>query len=263
VIDRHDQETPAESVQEGRFSAIAESVGLIMLCKLTTVSIYVTNATGNTVSVFDAATYVLTATIPVGTLPEGFGEFIGPGVPLPLKQNALARLTTVNKTIIAGAAGVNSPQKVSEPLGGALMAGSAVVQPGLWAVGANGKVDPRRVHRTQGGAVFLSEQTMVKGVFDAIRLGWIVDTKLNTEMLAIVDEVVRADRVLAAVAIDDAILAKANVAGLDKVQQMLEQADALVKEAAVWPVLDKKALLLQEAIGQYEKAWEATRGLVP
>ena len=225
--------------------------------------IYVTNAVGNTVSVFDAATYALTATIPVGTLPEGFGEFIGPGVPLPLKRNALARLTTVNKTIIAGAAGVNSPQKVSEPLGGALMAGSAVIQPGMWAVGLDGKVDPRRVHRTQGGAVFLSEQTMVKGVFDAIRLGWIVNTEINTELLAIVDEVIRADRVLAAVAIDDAIVAKVNATGIKNAQQMLKQADDLAKQAAAWQQLEKKSSVFCDAIGAYRNAWDTARKLVP
>ena len=40
VTDRHGHETPAESMQEGRLSAIAESVGLIRFCKLATVSDY-------------------------------------------------------------------------------------------------------------------------------------------------------------------------------------------------------------------------------
>ena len=84
-----------------------------------------------------------------------------------------------------------------------------------------------------------------------------------TELLTIVDEVVRADRVLAAVVIDDAILAQADSAGLDGVQKMLEEADALAKEAAVWPVLDRKSTLMQEAIGRYKEAWEAALKLVP
>jgi YVTN family beta-propeller protein len=225
--------------------------------------VYITNWGANTVSVVDAATNALTATITVGSHPHGFGEFMGPGVPLLLKQNAVARVEAAKNAIAAGAEGVNSPQKAVECFGSALMAGNTLIQPGLWAATGDGKVDPRRVHRVQGGAVFLSEQTMVKATLDAIRLGWIVNTKLQADLLAVVDETVRADRVLAAVVIDDAILAKADAAGIDRAQEMLKQADALAKEAAVWPQFDKKASVFCDAIDQYRNAWKAALDLVP
>lgn len=44
--------------------------------------------------------------------------------------------------------------------------------------------------------VFWSEETIVEAVLDAIRRGWILDAELRSELLAIIDEAVRADRVL-------------------------------------------------------------------
>ena len=224
--------------------------------------VYIANTLGDSVSVLDAATYKVVADIPVGKGPSGFGEFIGPGVPRLLIQDAVTRLQTVKTTLAGTPAGVNSPPKALEHITAALTSGNTCLAENLWSA-AGGKVDPRRLQRTQGTVFFASSQTMVEAVLDALRRGWIVNAKLSAELLAIVDGVVRADRVLVAVVIDDAIMAKAKTADLDGAQELLNQADALAKEAAVWPVLEKKALLLQEAIGQYEKAWESARGLVP
>ena len=80
--------------------------------------------------------------------------------------------------------------------------------------------------------------------------------------MAIVSEAIRADRVLAAVAIDDAILAQANREEIGAAQGMLEAADALVQEATVWQQCDKKASLLFDAINQYRNAWEAAIDLI-
>ena len=225
--------------------------------------ICITNWGNNTISVHDATTYAVLATIPGGNHPNAFGEFIGPGVPRLLLQDAATRLQAVQTTLAGGAEGVNSPSKALEHLTAALTAASACVQENRWSAAAAGKVDPRRLQRMQASAFFASEQTMVQAILDALRRGWIVNSELETELLAIVDEVVRANRVLATVVIDDAIVAQADSAGLDQAQEMLEQADALAKEAAVWPVLDRKSTLLQEAIAQYKKAWEAARKLVP
>jgi len=224
---------------------------------------YVTNNAGNTVSVFDATTYSLMATITVGTYPNGFGEFICPGVPRLLMDDAAARLGAVKDAVAAGAEGVNSPQQALASLETALTAATGYRGVAFWSVGSDGAEDPRRLHRVQGMGVFASEQKMVEAIFDALRRGWIVNAKLETELLAIVDEIVRADRVLAAVVIDDAILAQADSAGLDHSQEMLEQADALAKEAAIWPQLDKRTLLFHDALVQYQDAWEAAMKLVP
>lgn len=224
--------------------------------------VYITNWGSNTVTVHDATTYAVLATIPVGSHPHGFGEFIGPGVPHLLLEDAVARLQAVKATIAGGTEGVNSPEKAVEHLATALTSGNACLQENLWSA-ADGKVDPRRLLRAQGATLFASEQTMVQAMLDAIRLGWIVSAKLETELLAIVDEVVRADRVLAAVAIDDALVAKADAAGLDKAQKLLQEADTTAKEAAVWPQLDKKTTLFREAITGYRAAWDAAVKLVP
>lgn len=225
--------------------------------------LYVTNYMSDKVSVLDAATYDVIAEILVGKYPTGFGNFIGPGVPRLLMDDAAARLGAVNEAVAAGAEGVNSPQKALEHLETALTAATGYRSVKFWSVGPDGVEDPRRLHPVQGVAVFASNQTTVKGILNAIRQGWIVNSELEAELLTIVDEEVRADRVLAAVAIDDAIMSQANIADLDKAQQELEQADALAKEAAVWPQVDKKASLFRDAIGGYEDAWETARNLVP
>ncbi len=103
---------------------------------------------------------------------------------------------------------------------------------------------------------------MVKAVIDTLRRGWILNTELRSELLAIVDEVTRADRVLVAVAIDDAIVAGVDSQKISEAQEILEIGDVLVKEAAVWEQLDKKASLLYDAINQYRNAWKATVDLI-
>ena len=102
---------------------------------------------------------------------------------------------------------------------------------------------------------------MVEDIIAAIRRGWILDAELRSELLAVVDEIVRADRVLVAVAIDDAIVAVADAEKIAEAQEMLEGGDALVKEAAVWEQLDKKSSLICEAINQYRTAWNAAADL--
>ena len=94
--------------------------------------------------------------------------------------------------------------------------------------------------------------------------GWACKApELGTQLLAIVDEVVRTDQVSATVAIDDAIMAKANPTEHDGDQKTLEQPNTRVREAVVWSVFDRRSALLHKAIGQYEKAWEAALRLVP
>ena len=224
--------------------------------------LYITNVMGDKVSVLDAATYEVIADIPVGKYPHGFGNFIGPGVPRLLMDDAAARLGVVKELVAAGAEGVNSPQQALASLETALTAATGYCGVKFWSVGTDGVEDPRRLHPVQGVAVFASEQKMVEAIFDALRRGWIVNPELETELLAIVDEIVRADRVLAAVVIDDAIVAQADSAGLDQAQEMLVQVDALVKGAGVWPQLEKKTSLLSEAIGQYRETWMAAQALL-
>lgn len=225
--------------------------------------LYITNHMSDKVSVIDVGTYEVITDIPVGKYPTGFGNFIGPGVPRMLMDDAAARLEAVKEAVAAGAEGVNSPQQALNSLETALTAATGHRQMPFWPVGTDGAEDLRRLRRVEGVAVFTSNQAAVKGILDALRRGWIVNPEIETELLAIADEIVRADRVLAAVVIDDAIVARADSASLDQAQEMLVQAHALVKEAGVWPVLDRKSALLQEAIAQYQKTWEAARALVP
>ena len=120
---------------------------------------------------------------------------------------------------------------------------------------ADCRADPRRLDVYLGEMVFGSDETIVQDIIGAISRGWILDPELRSELLAVIDEVVRADRVLVAVAIDDAIVAVADAEKIAEAQEMLEEGDALVKEAAVWEQLDKKSALLREAINQYRDAW--------
>ena len=225
--------------------------------------VYVANWGSDSVSVVDTATNTVMTTIPVGSRPITIGEFISPGVPRLLLQDATARLQAVKITLATGVEGVNSPPRAAEHVAAALASGNACLKENLWAVAGAGQADPRRLQRAQGAAFFASAQTMVEAIFDALRLGWVVNVKLEAELLAVVEEVVRADRVLAAVAIDDAIMAKAEAASLDKPQQMLEAADALAKQAVVWQQPEKKASLFHDAIDGYRNAWETARKLVP
>ena len=47
-----------------------------------------------------------------------------------------------------------------------------------------------------------------------------------------------------------------NPEALQQAQAMWKEGDALVKQAAVWETLDKKASLLTDAICQYQMAWQ-------
>jgi len=225
--------------------------------------LYIVNGETNAVSVVDAVTYAHIASIPVGTKPIAGGEFIGPGVPRMLKADAVARLEAVKETVEGGAEGVVSPQYAIEHLESALESGNACLQEDLWSASDGGEVDPRRLRASQGSVVFEAEQTMVQAALDTIRRGWIMNAELRAELLAIVDEAVRADRVLALVAIDDAIVAGADPEDIRRAQEMAEQGGALIKEAGVWQKIDKKASLLRSAIDQYRSAWNAALDLVP
>ncbi len=224
--------------------------------------LYITNVNADTVSVVDAVTYDLITTIPVGSRPHGYGRCVGAGVPRGLKEDVVARLEAAKDTIAGDAEGVVSPPLAIEHLDTALNAANASLQENLWSTSDGGQVDPRRLVASEGHAVFEAEQTLVEAILAAIRRGWIMNTQLRAELLAIVDEALRADRVLAAVAIDDAILAGAAPEDIARAQEFLEQGDALVKEAGIGQELDRKASLLGGAINQYQKAWETALDLV-
>lgn len=219
--------------------------------------IYVTNEGNDTVSVIDSVSYAQITTIAVGSKPNGYGECVGPGVPRLLKEDAVARLQAVKDTIAGDAEGVISPQYAIENTDTALDSGNICLQENLWSASDTGQVDPRRLQVSQGSAFFEAEQTMVKAVLDAIRRGWIVNAELRSELLAVTDEAVSADRVLAAVAIDDAIVGGKNSEAIEQAQALLENGDALVTEAKVWELMNKKADLLSNAISEYQKAWQA------
>jgi len=219
--------------------------------------LYVVNQENDAVSVLDAVTYAPITSISVGTKPEAGGEFIGPGVPRLLKADAVTRLQAVKETIAGGADGVVSPQHAIEHLESAIDSGNLCLQENLWSASNAGQVDPRRLQVTQGSAVFGAEQTMMEAILDTIRRGWIMNAELRSELLAIIDEAVRADRVLAAVAIDDAIVGGTDPERVKQAQTLLQSGDALVREAKVWEQMDKKAALLTNAISEYQNAWQA------
>jgi len=218
--------------------------------------LYITNSGNNTVSVIDAVTYAPITTIAVGIQPNGYGDCIGPGVPRLLKVDTVTRLTNVKATIEGGVDGVISPQFAIEHLEAALDSGNLCIQENQWSVYDTGELDPRRLQAAQGGAVFETGQAMVKAILDSIRRGWITNTEIRAELLAITDEAVRADRVLAAVAIDDAIVGQKNPETIEQAQTLSENGNALVKQAKVWERMDKKATLLTDAINAYQQAWQ-------
>jgi len=174
----------------------------------------------------------------------------------------VARLQAVKETIEGDIEGVISPQRALDHIETALVSGNLCLQADLWSVLDSEEVDPRRLHPALGTTVFSCEETIVNAILNAIRRGWITNTELHAELLAIVDQAVRADRVLAAVAIDDAIVAGIAPEDIKKAQGILEKGDALVEEAKVRQQLDKKASLLSNAIGQYQNAWQAALDLV-
>ena len=223
--------------------------------------LYVANGGTNSVSVVDAVTYAPIASITVGTQPIAYGHFIGPGVPRLLMADVVVRLEAVKAAIEGDAEGVVSPALAIEHLEAALAAGDACLQENLWLTSDEGQLDPRRLEAAQGATAFESAQEMVQAVLNAIRQGWIMNAEIRSELLAVVDEVARADRVLAAVAVDDAIMAGADSDGISNAQEVLNQADALIKEARVWEGIEKKASLLNSAISQCQSAWQAALAL--
>ena len=224
--------------------------------------VYIANVVNGTLSVVDAATNAHITSITVGTSPEAYGEFIGPGVPRLLKEDLVARLEAVKGIIEESTNGVGKPEQAIKYVETALTSGNLSLRWYLWSATGPEDVDPRRLDTSLGEMVFWSDETVVEAVIDAIRRGWILDVELHSKLLAVIDEAVRADRVLVAVAIDDAVVAVADPGKIAEAQEMLEKGDALVKEAAVWQQLDKKASLLSEAISQYRNAWEAAIDLI-
>lgn len=224
--------------------------------------VYITNTGNNTLSVIDATNNALITSVAVGSNPTGFGGCIGSGVPRLIKEAIVARLQAVKETIEGDIDGVISPQRALGHIETALVSGNLCLQADLWSVLDSEEVDPRRLHPALGTTVFSCEETIVNAILDATRRGWITNTELRAELLAIVDQAVRADRVLAAVAIDDAIVAGIDPEGIKKAQGILEKGDALVEEAKVRQQLDKKASLLSNAIGQYQNVWQAALDLV-
>jgi len=224
--------------------------------------IYVTNSGNDTVSVVDTTAYTHIATVAVGVSPNGYGEFIGPGVPLLLKEDTLARLEAVKGEIEEGADGIIKPEQAVEYVETAITSVDLSLRSYLWSAADQEQVDPRRLHTFLGDMVFWNDQTTVEAILDAVGRGWITNAEVRSELLAIISEVVRADRVLAAVAIDDAIVSGIAREDIGKAYGILEEGDALIKEAAVWEELDKKASLLSDAIGLYQSAWGAALDLV-
>lgn len=216
-----------------------------------------TNAGNDTLSVVDAITHVPIATVAVGTSPNSYGEFIGAGVPRLLKEDALARLEAVKTAIEGSADGVGKPELAIKHIEAALISGDLSLRSYLWSGTNPDEVDPHRLDALPGEMVFWSDETTVEDIIDAIRRGWILDAELRSGLIGFIDEIVRADRVLVAVAIDDAIVAVAESDKIAEAQEILEKGDALVKEAAVWERLDKKFSLLNAGINQYRNAWEA------
>jgi YVTN family beta-propeller protein len=224
--------------------------------------VYITNVGDNTVAVIDAATGAHIASIPVGDRPHGFGTFIGPGVPRLLKEDAVARLEAVKESITENDDGVGKPEKAIENIDRASTSGTLSLLEGLWSETSEEEVDPRRLDTCLGDIVFKCEEKTVGALLDAIKQGEISNPQLRSELLAITDEVIRADRVLAAVAIDDAIVAGAAPEEIEQAQESLETGDVLVKTAAKEPEPQKKAPLLYRAIKLYQDAWETASNLV-
>jgi YVTN family beta-propeller protein len=217
-------------------------------------SIYVANSASNTLSVIGVGTHAVTDTISVGSEPIAFGEFIGPGVPRELKEDALSRMMAVESTIEGGAPGVGDPAEAARDLGKAIAYAEAALEENLWG----DDVDPRRLDSLDGDKVFNHARSAINKIFDAIEFGGIENAEILTELVLIAEELVRADRVLAAVAIDDAIVGAADPSGLMKAQAKLVEGDALLKAASLEEDLQTKGNLLCDAITEgYRAAWKA------
>jgi len=216
----------------------------------------VSNLGDNTVSVLDTTSLESLATVQVGVNPHGYGECIGPGIPRLLMEMALNRLEVVRDANKGDTTAVRSPERAMGCIDAAIMAGQLALRIDLWLTTASEDIDPRRLDASLGCVVFGASGDMMMSVLMAIRQGWIIDADLTTELLAIVNTVVRANRVLAAVVIDDAIVGQTDPTCLDTAQAKLETANSLVREATVWKQIETKASLLEEAILAFRNAWE-------
>lgn len=212
-------------------------------------SIYVTNIESNDMSVIDAETHVVTATFGVGIWPNSFGEFIGPGIPRELMEDALGRLQALENVIGDGAA--------RKKIRAAISQGKASLKKGLWKTAGPGQVDPLRLDSETGDEVFDLACEMIDEIIDAIRDGEIESGEVRKELLAIAEEVVRAGRVLAAVAIDDGIVGGASSGTLAAAQARLVEGDTLAEAAAAEEDLKAKSDLYCSALKDgYRASWK-------
>ncbi len=178
--------------------------------------------------------------------------------PRDLKANAIADLEAVQASISGGALGVGDPEEAIEEIAEAIGHIEESLDPELWATTGSSEIDPFRLNPEEGREVFHEERHAAQAIFDAIDDGEIENPALIDQLLAVVDILVKADRLLAKVAIDDAQAdPDADPEEIAEALEDLAEGDQLVAEAAVAD-LDEKEDLIYEAIEDaYRHAWDA------
>jgi len=185
--------------------------------------------------------------------------------PRDLKDIAVADLRAIRETIGSGVDGVGRPGKAAEEIDEAIEDVTKSLKPRRWGRTDSGDIDPFRLESERGREVFRQERHAVAEIFDAIKRGKITDPAILADLLAVVDKLVEADRLLAQVALDDA---KANPTSdpeeddddddedQDEAEESLAEGIRLIGLARSEADLVKKDRLISEAIKRFSHAWD-------
>ena len=210
----------------------------------TTVTFTATDAAGNT-STATATVTVLTART--------------------LTVRAIVDLALVKHSILDSAPITDNPPEIVEELDKFIAGIFDSLDFEQWATTGLGDIDQFRLHPGAGDGVFDNPADVVQDIFKAIADGKIQDKALILALLTVVDNLVAADRLLAHVAIADALadtnadqqeIAEA-LADLDQGDRLIAEA-LLIANARTAPELIERAGLISDALEKYfEGAWDA------
>ena len=177
-----------------------------------------------------------------------------PPSPRDLKEDAIDKLEAVKASILGGAPDVGDAGDAVEGIDEAIEHIKSSLDPELWAKTPTGEIDPGRLDPDEGEEVFEEECEATEEIFSAISDGKIDNREILDQLFNVVRSLVDADRILAEVAIRDAI-----AAGGDPGEAVarLKAGDQIFESIQPSDDLDTISDQVCDGMESYGDAWDA------
>ena len=180
-----------------------------------------------------------------------------------LTSDAIFQLFEI-RDAIPEALGVEDPSENIEDVTEFVVELAVSLSGDLWVITAAGVIDQFRLNPEEGDEVFSAPADVVEGILETIADGEIQNDEIITDLLAVIDISLAANRLLAKVAISDALAdPNSDPEELSDAQEAIARADELIALAATEPELEKRADLIEDAIDEgFAEAWDAANDAV-